>query len=160
MLLHGSTKTAVMKKLVLFFILFFVAYSVFAQEYDLSKAELRTILQKCIDLPQLQSYIPVDESGNPKQIYVYYFAPHFLPTDVELSKGINQVPFREVATKLSDINEDFLIFDRLHTQNNQGEIIFRFHSNTTVINKVVYVKIALLKEANNWTLSNPQITQQ
>ncbi len=50
------------------------------------------VLQKCFDLTELQPYYPLDNAGNPDQIYVMQYAVTF-PVGLNVSKWGNAVLF-------------------------------------------------------------------
>jgi len=60
-----------MKKLKV--IIFFVFISIWS--VGQTRNDQAQILKKCIDLPELQSYLMTDSEGNIQQLWIYYWQP-------------------------------------------------------------------------------------
>ncbi len=152
----ASTKTAVMRKLLLFIILFFGAQSVFAQEPD--KGQLTQVIQKCIDLPALQQAFPVDNLGNVQQLHVYYYHPVLVPTDILLSKGGKTLQFNEVTQPLIEITRPFFLFHSVNVERNTASVTLSFYYDHANGQKKISVSVALQKTNDTWSISSSTIS--
>jgi hypothetical protein len=149
-----------MKKMFFCLALLIASTLAFSQDFNLSKPDLQNLLQKSIGIAQLQTHLPKDENGTTKQLYVYYYAPQFIPVDLILSDGRKQLQFREITTSESDIAESFFLFERLNISDNHGQLSFKFFNNTPGQKKLVNVSLNVTKQGNDWVIGNPQIIIQ
>ena len=85
-----------MKKILLIFAILLVTVCSRAQNAD----DMIVILQKCIDLPELQQYFTDDSAGSPKQVCILQHGVSF-PIDIEVSKFGKTILFMD-KTQLSD----------------------------------------------------------
>ena len=75
-----------MKRYYLIFIMLLGA----ACSWGQTQHDMTAILQKCIDLPELQPYIPIDKNGKPDEVYINYWAPTIFSIDLNVSKKIGR----------------------------------------------------------------------
>ena len=151
---------AIMKKMYFFLVLLLGSISVCAQSPNLSKNDYKEILQLCINIPQLEEYIPKDNEGNIKQLYVYYYAPQFIPEDINLTKGGKILPFREIIVNESEINDCYFLFEKWEIEAGKGTISFSFTKNSAEVRKHVKITTSLQKVNNNWIININTINVQ
>jgi hypothetical protein len=143
-----------MKKMLLFVCLSWVS-SVFAQQPD--KGQLAQVIQKCIDLPALQQHLPADNSGNVQQLYVYYYHPVLVPTDILLSKGGKTLQFNEVTQPLNDITTPFFLFHSVNSDSNTASVTFSFYYDHANGQKKINVSVVLQKANDTWNITSSTI---
>jgi hypothetical protein len=57
------------------------------------------ILKKCIDLPELQSYLMKDSEGNVQQLYINYWNPLLFPLNLGLTKGGKDIIYKPMSCR-------------------------------------------------------------
>jgi len=144
-----------MKKLFLLVGLFLV-YSV--RLVAQSQSDQALILQKCIDLPELQQSYPLDADGTITQIYVMQHGVSF-PVDIKVTKSGKPLAF----VSKSDINdqhiESYFLFWTFDIVNDQAHVQFTYNSSKNE-KKSTIVELNLQKENNIWTILNSKIERR
>jgi hypothetical protein len=140
------------KRLIIYSLLFILPGFAMAQSLT-DKAE---VLQKCIDLPELQAYYPLDDAGTPVQIYVMQYPVSF-ESEFELVKFGQSVLFMD----RSEINEDeieaYFMFRSFDLTQNTAKVNLNYFYNYNYGTKqfnMVSVIIELQKSDTLWSVSD------
>ena len=128
--------------------------STFAQ----STQDSTSVLQQCLDLPQLQQYYPKDGNGNPLQANIMHHVLEF-PANLNLAHGglgINYLPQTEISLIPFP---GFFIFRNISIGINNSNVVFNFfYKINTAYFRIVNVNVELEKSGSNWTITNFNIT--
>jgi len=129
-----------------------------AQLVAQSRSDKALILQKCIDLQELQQSYPVAADGTISQIYVLQHGISF-PENIEVSKSGKPLAF----VSKSDINdqhiESFFLFWTFDIVNDQSHVQFTYN-NSKIEKKATIVELNLQKENNVWTIVKSKIERR
>lgn len=124
-----------------------------------SMKDSTAVLQKCIDLPELTQYYPLDDAGNPVQIYVMTYPVSF-PNDMDVSKFGESLVFNS----RTDINEKkveaYFAFRHFKVSQETALINLNYFYNynfTTKQFKMLSVNVELQKVDNEWSVSNTNL---
>ena len=123
-----------------------------------SQSDKALILQKCIDLQELQQSYPVAADGTISQIYVLQHGISF-PENIEVSKSGKPLAF----VSKSDINdqhiESYFLFWTFDIVNDQSHVQFTYN-NSTIGNKATIIELNLQKVNNVWTIVKSKIERR
>lgn len=123
-----------------------------------SQSDQALILQKCIDLPELQQSYPVDADGTISQIYVMQHGVSF-PVDIKVTKSGKPLAF----VSKSDINdrqiESYFLFWTFDIINDQSHVQFTY-DNSTIEKKATIIELNLQKVNNVWTIVKSKIERR
>lgn len=120
-----------------------------------SRQDQTQILQKCIDLPNLQTYLPTDGNGIMKQIFINYWHPNLFSPDLVVTKGGKNVKFEIMSAQPSNESDAFLLFKKFDISGDKAILNFEFHYQISNDAKVVTFSFSLQKENNDWKVLEP-----
>jgi hypothetical protein len=151
-----TDKNNIMKKGTMIILFVTAAILTFGQ----SRQNKAQILQKCIDLPELQQYFPFDHAGNPKQICILQHGVSF-PVDLEVSKFGKSILFMD-KTQLSDNGiTSYFLFWEFKTDQNSAQVDFVYNFiNTDNLPRIQKVNLELQKNNETWTVSKTNIEER
>jgi len=143
-----------MKKQVSFLMLMFLIFNSFGQNIS----DQAAVLQKCIDLREIQNYLPLDADGKPDAIRIMQHAVTF-PRDLAISKSGKQVKFLSKDQIYQDHSEGFFRFDKFELTGDLAEVCFDFHFNRNAAtkSKIMAIKLNLKKTGAAWTIETTKI---
>lgn len=148
------------KSTILFIMLVFAFYSkTFAQDntFGLSKNELTEVIQKCIDLPELQKYYPSDSDGSLKQLNILKY-PLLIPSELALTKGGKPVNFIPQST-IAGVNvQAYSRYRAIENTGNTLKVNFNyFYKDGSQSEKTLFILIEFQKSGSNWNIINSSI---
>lgn len=114
------------------------------------------VLQKCIDLAELQQYYPLDDAGKPVQLHVMNYAVTF-PTDLNVAKSGQQVLFMPREEILQQKITSYFIFRSFDITDNSAKAVFSYFYAFDYTNnqfKMLIVNIDLEKVNQDWSVIN------
>jgi len=111
------------------------------------------ILKKCIDLPELQNYFPVDTNGNQKPVIIGYWHPVLFPIDLKIAKDGQNIQFRLMSLENDKNAEAFFLFTKFEIQQSSSLVNFAYYCNNTIHPKVIQVMLELKKVGDAWEIS-------
>ena len=112
------------------------------------------ILQKCIDLKDLQNYFPLDTKGDMKQLNIIQY-PLSFSSQISLSKAGNNVKFLSMPELSKNKVEAYFMFRSLQINNNVATANFSYFYNCIGDNfKMLSVIVELEKSGSNWNVIN------
>lgn len=134
------------------------AQTVFDPETSgISNTELNTILQACIDLPELQKYYPVANDGKKEQLNIVQYPLSF--GDLVLnkdSKSVNLVSNIDID-KLTESN--YFMFRRVLPNQNQVKVIFNyFYGKDSEGKKNIALVLDFSKTESVWSIVNSSLS--
>jgi hypothetical protein len=138
-----------MKKLKV--VIFFVFISICA--IGQTRNDQLQILKKCIDLPELQNYYPVDTNGNQKPVIICYWHPVLFPIDLIIAKDGQNIQFRLMSLENDKNAEAFFLFTKFEIQQSSSLVNFAYYCNNTIHPKVIQVMLELKKVGDAWEIS-------
>lgn len=140
------------KRLIIYSLLFFLPGIAMAQ----SSTDAADVLQKCIDLPELQQYYPLDAAGTPLQIYVMQYPVSF-ESDLELSKFGKSVLFMDRTEIVENEIQAHFMFRSFDLTQNTAQVnlnyFYNYNYSTKQFNMVSSI-IELHKTDTLWSVSD------
>lgn len=143
-----------MRKLLLFFALV-ISISAFAQDSGgRSSSDLTVVLQKCIDLPQLQGHLPIGPDGAIKQLHIVKY-PFEVPKDILLNKAGKTVVILDAGA--TEGLQNYFMFRRVDLTATSAIISFNFFANSDSGSKPLTVFVELKKHDGMWNVINSNL---
>jgi len=121
--------------------------------------DMTVVLQKCIDLPELQQYYPLDENGKPDEMYINYWAPTLFSTDLVVSKNGKNIDFLPMSQMSAAIENAFFFFNIWEITPSYAMIVFEYTYDFKTQPKVLEVKLTMQKTNDVWGISDTQISR-
>jgi hypothetical protein len=150
------TKTEKMKNLTLIILLVLTTNCIFAQ----SRQDQAQILQKCIELQELQQYYPLDAKGNQKPLIINYWHPVLFPTDLTLLNDGKNVEFREMSLESDKNAEAYFLFKKFVVLQSSSVVKFDFSYDNFNLPKLLEVMLDLAKVGDAWEISGIQVSNK
>jgi|APMI01.1.fsa_nt_gi hypothetical protein len=120
--------------------------------------DMTALLQKCIDLPGLQSYYPLDENGKLDEVYINFWAPTIFSTDLVVTSHGEKLKFLPMSQASPSYENAFFLFKNCEITPTFAIILFEFTYNYKTQPKVLDVKLTLQKVNDIWEISDTQIS--
>ena len=140
-----------MRKYAVIFLFLLVSTITFGQ----SKQDQTQILQKCIDLPELRSYYPIDQNGNLKPVYIKFGHPVLIPTDLIVSLGGKDLKFLVMSeNRKVDAYLNFKIF-KINSES--ASVTFDLFYDGPAPQQIAQVNIEFYKTGNNWEIKDSNL---
>lgn len=148
---NGKTTTNMnMKTIVLIFVITLTGICSFGQ----SRQDQTQILQKCIDLPEIQNLFPTDAHGDPQSLRIMQHTVSF-STEMQITKFGMPVLLLTKDQIYQSSSKAFFRFDSFQVNENQANVAFDFHYNRDQqVPGRVRVKLLLQKANDQWTIIN------
>ena len=120
-------------------------------------ADMTVILQKCIDLPELQKYYPVDNAGIPEQLCILQHGVSF-PINIKVSKFGKPILFMDKKQLHDNEDTSYLLFWTFKTDQNFAQVDFTYHFiSADNLPQRQKVNLELQKTNETWTVSKTKI---
>lgn len=123
---------------------------------DLSAAELSSIVQKCVDLSGIQSFYPVDGSGNVLQVNVVSY-PFEFPTGMSVSKAGSAVNFISNASFSATPVDNYFMFRRIQHTDNTVTLSGHYYYTVSGSHLTKAITIDYANTSGTWTITNSTI---
>jgi len=136
---HLNIKT--MKKL--FTLIFLMAFGLMSKIEAQAPGNVAMVLQKCIDLPTLQQYFPIDNEGNLKQLRINYWHPLLFPIDLPIVKDGKKVQFNAMSAQNEKNGEAYFLFKTFNIKQVTSNVLFEYYYGNNTNSKTVEVKLEL-----------------
>ncbi len=122
------------------------------------QSEQAKVLQKCLDLTEIQQFLPVDAQGHPKPVYIMQL-PMVLPVDAAVSK-FGSKPIYMSRSEINDAAiEAFFQFREIAINGNQAQVIMTYSYNFNHKDqKVRHYTLKLQKSGNDWNIVTTELT--
>lgn len=137
-------------KLLLMFLFFvFIQKMGIAQSID----DQAKVLQKCIDLTELQQYFPKNADNSFKQLRILNFPVSF-PVSVKAVKFDQPVLFQTREEVVSDNPDLLFTFSKFSVADNAASVVYNLNCNrNSATPSMVEVTVSLAKSADNWSIT-------
>lgn len=119
--------------------------------------DITVVLQKCIDLSELQQYYPLDKEGKPDDVYINYWAPTLFSTDLILDINGKNLMFLPMSQMSSTIENAFFLFKICEITPSYAMLVFEYTYDFKTQPKVLEVKLTMQKSNDVWGISDTQI---
>lgn len=138
-------------------ILFVTFFSVAkAQTGGLTTSDLSSIVQQCVDLSGLQSYYPVDGSGNLEQINIVSH-PYVFPSGMTVSKGGNAVNFISNASFSTSPVANYFMFRSIAQSGTTVNLSGHYYYNSGGTQSIKSITIDYTSSSGVWTITSSSI---
>lgn len=117
------------------------------------------VLQKCIDLTEIQQYYPLDNAGNPAQLFVMNYAVTF-PAGVNVAKAGQKLLFLSREEIMQQKISSYFIFRSFEVTDNSAKAVFSYFYTYDYTNsqfKMVMVNVEMGKVDQDWSVINIKI---
>jgi hypothetical protein len=136
-------------------------FLVFLQEIGMAQPidDQSKVLQKCFDQTELQPYFPLDNTGNPSQVYVMQYAVSF-PVGMNVSKAGKPVLFSTREEILQNKIASYFIFRSFDISASVAKASFSYFYSfdyATSQFKMVMVTLELNKVNLDWNVINIKV---
>lgn len=138
---------------------FFAVILLFACFQEVSSAQQLNdqslVIQKCIDLSELQQYYPLDNAGLPEQIYVMEYPVKF-PADLSVSKSGKQIVFMSREDIIKNQIKAYFIFRSLDITGNLAKANINYFYDfdySTKHSKMIMLNLELNKTDSTWEVT-------
>lgn len=145
-----------MKNFILIILFFLASTCIFAQ----SRQDQAQILQKCVELQELQKYYPLDADGSQKPLIINYWHPVLFPTDLTIINGGKNVEFRVMSMESSKNAEAYFLFYKFEVFQTSSVVKFDFSYDNANHLKVLEVMLDLSKKSDAWEIANIQVSNK
>lgn len=118
--------------------------------------DTKAILQKCIDLPELQQYLSLNNDGSLSQIYVLQHGVSF-PPNTEVYKSGKRVQFINKSQLASGGIGNYFLFWELNIEQNLAKVDFVYNflvSGNLTTQRVI---LELVKTGDSWNVTDTKI---
>jgi len=136
------------------FTLIFVAILTFAISLAAqTTGDISGVLQKCIDLPDLQQFYPADNNGNLKQLFILQHGVSF-PSAITVTIGQNKVKLVD-KTQVAEgnISSYFLFWEFTINQNSaKADFVYNFKDSENN-SQVYHVKVQMKNTTGSWEIA-------
>ncbi|QMU29292.1 hypothetical protein [Adhaeribacter radiodurans] len=144
------------KILLTLFIFFGCVTHLMAQSLD----DQSKILQKCIELPALQTHYPRTDNGTLKPLYVMQHAVSF-PGNLNVTKNGKPVAFKSKEEVKTNGISAFFLFREFKVTQNSAQVDFAYYYNFQgTYEEFVPVTLELQKTGNTWSITQSKIQEK
>lgn len=125
-----------------------------------SRQDQTQILQKCIGLPELQKYFPLEADGNLKPLVINYWHPVLFPTDLTLSQNGKNILFRLMSMESVKNGEAYFLFNKFEILQGSSVVKFEYRYDNLIQPKVLQVALGFIKSGEAWEMSTIKVSNQ
>ena len=122
--------------------------------------DMTALLQKCIDLPELQPYFPLDANGKPDEVYINFWAPTIFSTDLVVTSHGEKLKFLPMSQASPSFQNAFFLFKNCECTPTFAIVSFEYTYNYKIQPKTIEVKLTLQKINDLWEVSDTQINSR
>ena len=141
-----------MKKL--FTLILLVSFGFITRIEAQAPGDITMILQKCIDLPDLQQIYPVNNDGSLKQLNVLQHGVSF-PSNTNVSKSGLKVRFVDKNQLAAEEITSYFLFWEFVIDNNSAKVDFIYNfMDTDNTPKMYRVIIEMQRAGDGWTATS------
>jgi len=145
-----------MKQFLILILILITTRTVMAQ----SRQDQTQILQKCIELPELQKYFPLEADGNLKPLVINYWHPVPFPTDLTLSQNGKNILFRSMPMESGKYSEAYFLFNKFEILQGSSVVKFEYRYDNLIQPKVIQVALGFIKSGEAWEISTKKVSNQ
>lgn len=126
--------------------------------YSQPQSDLTAIVQKCVDLPELQPHFPANPNGSMKAVHVMQ-RDVSLPPDLGVTKFGQPLIVMHRGQIHGNLIDTYLMFHKLEISGNQANVIFGFTYGSLDSPKSMTVTLTMHKNGEKWSITNSIIEQ-
>jgi hypothetical protein len=119
-------------------------------------SDTAAVLQKCLDMPELQQYFPKNLDGTYKQVYVMQYPIAFSANNA-VSKFQQSVLFEQRGAIYADKADGYFMFTSFAISGNTATVTFDYNYNYTKAPAAIEVSLSLQKTGTEWTITTTQL---
>jgi len=123
---------------------------------SLSASDLSSIIKKCIDLPAMQTYYPVDGKGNLNQINVVNY-PYAFPSEMNLTKDGKAVNFISNESFSKSPVTNYFMFRSINKNDATVSLVGNYFYTTDGTKSNKSIVITYSNSAGEWAITNSTI---
>ena len=133
------------------------------QNFNLSSVEMQSILQKCLDLPAMQQYYPVDATKAQLPVNIMQL-PIAFPTNVVVNKGGQRVNFIETSKAEYAHRNNPAAYAMFRTIEHTGETVkvhfnYFYKTGSEHALKPLFVVVELKKAGADWKVVTSSVKE-
>lgn len=118
------------------------------------------ILQKCIDLPELQEFYPSNPDGNKKALHILQHGVSF-PTDITVRKFGKPLVFDDKQGIHNSPFPAYFLFQEFSIEQTVARIAFAYYYEPAQNPEaVILVNVVMTKSNGEWRIENSQIERR
>lgn len=141
-----------MKKI--FTLILLVAFGFIIRIEAQTPGDVTMILQKCIDLHDLQQVYPVNNDGSLKQLNVLQHGVSF-PSNTNVSKSGLKVRFVDKNQLAAENIKSYFLFWKFEIIQNSANVDFIYNFlDSENLSKMTHVIVEMQRTGTEWTVSN------
>ena len=125
-----------------------------------SRNDQALILQKCIDLPELQSDLMKDSEGNIQQLYINYWNPLLFPLNLGITKGGKNIVYKPMYSDSDKAGVPFILFRTFLITGEVAKVDFEYHFVTNNSSQLLKIHLDFIKNDNDWDITKTSLTNQ
>jgi hypothetical protein len=144
-----------MKRYLLIFAMLLGAAGAWGQ----SANDQAAVLQKIVDLPDLQQYYPMDAVQNRSQVFVVKSVVQF-PANLQLAKFGKPVSFIDSADILKGQSVAYFVFNTFTIDGNSAHATFNFYYTYTTKQSIFECSVVLNKSGDSWAISESKLSRK
>jgi hypothetical protein len=144
----------VMKKNVLTLITFFL-FTFYSSSQSIS--DQAKIIQKCVDLSELQGLYPLDDNGNPKQLVILEQYPLLFPKDLSVLKFGRLLKFAPLMEISHQYSKGYFEFKKFEIEDNSASVSFDYNYISDGNEDVLHVGLVFTLSGQDWIQSGKTI---
>ncbi len=122
------------------------------------QTDMAAIVQKCVDLPELQSHYPENPNGSMKAVHVMH-RDVVLPTNLGVTKFGQPLILMHRAQIVGSLIETYLMFHEFDITGSQANVKFGFTYGSLDNPQFMTVTLSLQKNGEIWSITNSIIEQ-
>ncbi|MCF8450534.1 MAG: hypothetical protein K9G49_11755 [Taibaiella sp.] len=141
------------------FMMFFATFFSVARAQTpggLTASDLNSIVQKCIDLPGIQTFYPADGSGHLNQINIVNY-PYVFPSGMTVSKDGQAVEFISNESFSKSPVAEYFMFRRIMQTGTTVKLIGNYYYTVSGNHLNKSIAIDYSQSAGVWTITNSTI---
>jgi len=144
-----------MKRFTLFFLIIVgLSFSLRGQ----SSGDMAKVLQKCLDLPELEVYYPQNPDGSFDQFNIMQHGVSF-PVDIQVSKFGRSISFKSKQEIIHGNTTYFLFYDLTLTPAT-ARVAYSYYYNPSDPEAVIIVNLEMERSANDWSVIQSKIERR
>lgn len=122
-------------------------------------ADQSAIVQKCLDLSELQPYYPKAADGSYEKVYIMQY-PTVFPATLEVSKFGKYVPLADRREIMKENAQAYFLFQSVEMEESKAKVAFDFLFNFAKNSTWVSVTVDFQKVGNAWTVTGSKLIRK
>ena len=128
----------------------------FSMSWGQTAGDRAAILQKTIDLADLQQYYPLNADGTSQEIYIMQHEVSF-PFDIEVSKFGKKPVFLGKDAVYNGNIKGFFLFEKFEITSSQAEVSLLYNLKAPQGYRAVAADLTLQKANGDWNITDKKV---